>query len=266
MTSSVYKYSPSFNKKVSLFAKTAAGWYSYGQTGISFANGQYYTISAKLEQTGMLPGVFSIDGSNTVHFSQGNLRYVGGTWSFFENQYGLFDTYSSTSWDKFGRSTSSTTYGVSTSTDNTDYSGAFVDWGNAVAGSWSTPSTTQWQGVFANQSYGSATIDLGGGSEVYGIVLIPEHSSLSIVTGQSAWNDNTYTAAQWAEMEAAGAVFLPAAGSRKGPDVNNVGVYGIYWSSTAYDNARYVFFYEGYVSHGNDNSRYYGRSVRLVCE
>ena len=43
------------------------------------------------------------------------------------------------------------------------------------------------------------------------------------------WNSNTYTAEQWAAMEAAGAVFLPCAGQRNGTLTELVNVYPFYW-------------------------------------
>lgn len=77
---------------------------------------------------------------------------------------------------------------------------------------------------------------------------------------------NEYTAAQWTEMESAGAVFLPAAGLRFGASVNSVGVDGGYWSSSSYatHNARGLYFYSDHVSAGSDLYRYIGYSVRLV--
>ena len=68
-------------------------------------------------------------------------------------------------------------------------------------------------------------------------------------------------------MEAAGCVFLPAAGSRYGSHVSNdVGSYGYCWSATADDSG-----YADYLRFGlsgaymSNSSRCDGRSVRLVC-
>ena len=55
---------------------------------------------------------------------------------------------------------------------------------------------------------------------------------------------NTYTADQWAAMEEAGAVFLPAAGERNGTRVRSVGYWGEYWTSTCdYEIATCVLFW-----------------------
>ena len=285
------------DKKVSLFAKTAAGWYSYGQTGISFANGQYYTISAKLEQTGKLPGVFSIDGSHTVHFSQGNLQYDQSTttWSFMDYQWSTVETSGQDIGDGyanqnivglFGWSADGTNnFGISTSTDYSDYLGSFVDWGTnnitngGGANHWSTPSIAAWQYIFNTRSASTgryAKAYLFG--TTHGMILFPDHythpNDVPVPTGinltdYTSWNGNQYTAEQWAKMEAAGAVFLPAAGRRRnGTGVNYDGDYGYFWSSTAYGGSYVwsVFFFEYNVFPVDGYDRDFGQSVRLVCE
>ena len=78
---------------------------------------------------GALSGVFSVSDGKQVYFSKGNLRYASGAWSFFDNQYDYYTGYSADAWDKFGWSTSATTYGMNTSDQSSDYSGDFVDWG-----------------------------------------------------------------------------------------------------------------------------------------
>ena len=81
------------------------------------------------------------------------------------------------------------------------------------------------------------------------------------------WTHNSYTLAQWAKMEAAGAVFLPAAGNRLGKGVYGVGSYGFCWSSTP--NTEFDAYY---VNLGSDYSgtindlRCTGQSVRLILD
>ncbi|MBQ9864411.1 MAG: hypothetical protein IJM33_03625 [Bacteroidales bacterium] len=67
-------------------------------------------------------------------------------------------------------------------------------------------------------------------------------------------------------MEAAGAVFLPAAGFRVGTDARDVGYYGDYWSSTPLDRSHVsrMMFYSNYLYATVGNSRYVGYSVRPV--
>ena len=209
-------------------------------------------------------GLFRVN-DDLIYFSQGNLRFASSEWSFFPNQYDYYTTYDAGAWDKFGWSTASTTYGMNTSTNYSDYSGVFVDWGNAMGSGWRTPSTDEWQGVFNGHTYGMATVN-----GVHGIVILPYNTTVaSFNTNHSAWTDNPYAdAAAWAPMEAAGAVFLPAAGDRYGTNVDVVGYYGYYWSSTAYVeyNAWGVFFYENGVYPDGSYDRDLGQSVRLVGE
>lgn len=71
-------------------------------------------------------------------------------------------------------------------------------------------------------------------------------------------------------MEAAGAVFLPAAGCLYDGemDVDGVDEYGDYWSSTAYEDENEYAYLVGFASDGlypaNGGGRGNGYSVRLV--
>ena len=64
-------------------------------------------------------------------------------------------------------------------------------------------------------------------------------------------------------------IFLPAAGVRDGSSLDHVGFFGNYWSSSLYEsgssNAYYLYFGSNNVG-GNYGSRYYGQSVRPVCQ
>ena len=63
-------------------------------------------------------------------------------------------------------------------------------------------------------------------------------------------------------------IFLPAAGSRSGSDVGNIGYDGIYWSSSLSsddsNSAYFLYFYDFYYC--NYYYRCYGQSVRPVSE
>ena len=85
--------------------------------------------------------------------------------------------------------------------------------------------------------------------------------------GKTAWS-NVYSYSEWAKMEAAGAVFLPAAGHREGTWVSRVGSNGYYWSSSCLNiNFAYCLgFCSGYVGQGGNYFRCFGISVRLVSE
>ncbi len=108
----------------------------------------------------------------------------------------------------------------------------------------------------------------------------------SFNTTLSGWADNEYDVSQWAQMEARGAVFLPAAGARYGGSVMSIGAFGDYWSYVsaenndhprdptnpndhAYDEAdgiglRFATFSANYIGTGYSSWEFLGHSVRLV--
>ena len=242
----------------------------------TFAAGKIYNIT-RSAIPGALIGQFSVSNTKKVHFSKGNLRYVSGTWSFFDHQYDCYDIYSSDARDKFGWSTSSPTYGMSTSSNISDYSGSFVDWGTVpgIGEGWYTLSHEEWYYLFndrtdATSKYGYATVN-----DVHGIIILPDAfvdpnknkgSNAFVGSTTYGWNANKYTAENWALMEAAGAVFLPAAGYREETTVKNVDSYGYYWSSSpdGEDGPYSVYFYSDYLDADYNDYRFWGQSVRLV--
>ena len=170
------------------------------------------------------------------------------------------------------------------------------DWGvnNAIynpktnhtdaAGTWRTLTKDEWNHLFtgranAAKKYGYATV---GGKN--GIIILPDsftdpkkNNGSGAFVGSNVgngYNRNVYTADNWRYMEAAGAIFLPAAGSRSGTSVSGAGSNGYYWSTT--DNSPWNGY--GYVSQnayclsfasssctpGSTTERYKGCSVRLV--
>ena len=108
----------------------------------------------------------------------------------------------------------------------------------------------------------------------HGVILFPDHythpDGVAALTGindtsNTSWNDNQYSADDWAKMEAAGAVFLPAAGYRDKTTIYSE--YSYYWSSTADGNekASYMSVYNDNIFAGNTSrNRYWGLAVRLV--
>lgn len=157
---------------------------------------------------------------------------------------------------------------------------AKADWGyNPIAngggrpllGSWRTLSSEEWLYLLvgrtdASNKYGVAIID----NQYTGLVILPDDwklpSGLSFKFGCQSYSQNKYTLAQWSRMEAAGAVFLPAAGDRYGVGIGNVGRYGNYWSSSCFskDYSCSMFFYGNSIYPGGWYSREVGLSVRLV--
>ena len=232
---------------------------------------------------GAISGVFSVSDSKQVYFSKGNLRYASSKWSFFDNQYDYYTSYSADAWDHFGWSTSATDYGMNTSENNSTYSGDFVDWGATMGTGWFTLTKDEWTYLLKNRS-ASTVGDTENGryakakvNNVPGVILFPDTythpDGVTAPTGVNAtnntgWNGNSYTVADWTKMESAGCVFLPAAGYRDGSSVNDPGTYGYYWSATpdGTDYAYYMDFYSDNLNTANVNSRRQGCSVRLVQE
>ena len=298
---------------VTLSAKVSGQWYNKTQANVTFVNGQYYTVAAKLEPKGMLPGTFSVSGSKKVHFSQGNLQatYDGSswTWAFADNQYGraagntkvtATSPYISGEGtvDLFGWVGGSSTfdgvaqYGITSSTATNNINGygnnstenLKFDWGtlaisnggNTANSGWCTltgGSNGEWQYLFNGRTtttrYAKATV-----ASKSGVILFPDvythptdlTAPQSVNTRDAAYTTNTFDADAWAKMEAAGAVFLPAAGYRHESSVGDLD-HGYYWSSTTGDknNARTVHFRSGSLDPNSSSNRSYGCSVRLVC-
>ena len=233
---------------------------------------------------------FSISTTKKVEFSPGNLQYHPrkDKWRFAPSQLdyiggdneNISSTYSG--WlDLFGWSTGATNFGVSTSTDDRDYSGSFVDWGsnqigNDAPNTWRTLTGEEWFYLRSKCPNYSNLCGVAQVNGVNGLIFLPDNWTCPAgVTFRSGFHDSdgvyyyaayqTFTAAEWSKMEVAGAVFLPAAGERVGSGVSFVRDHGNYWSTTEFTNcfADYLYFYSGGAGYGYDD-RYYGRSVRLV--
>lgn len=222
---------------------------------------------------GTLPGLFSVSKKKQVHFSKGNIQYQASTntWRFADHQYDYVGTQISDGLGHYGgtvnesdnRNISSTYSGwidlfgwgtgnnpTLASTTVADYYGKFVDWGgNAISSTghqWRTLTYAEWDYLLNTRTDASDKYGIGNINGVGGLIILPDSwakpSGCSFKAGVSLspndWSHNSYTLAKWAKMEAAGAVFLPAAGEREGTDVRGVGEKGRYWSSTrAYEYA-----------------------------
>ena len=169
---------------------------------------------------------------------------------------------------------------------------AYADWGvyNAIGsdapGTWRTLTRDEWDYLVNRRA--ASTVD-GTDSARYaeatvcgikGLILFPDRferpESIDSIVGINLnsftlhFADNVYTAEQWALLETAGAVFLPAAGFRGGTWLSTIGEGGSYWASTcnADRQAYALLFLDGVVNASAEctyeKDRGYGRSVRLV--
>lgn len=238
-------------------------------------------------------GVFSVSDSKQVTFSKGNLQYhpLNDEWRFAENStdyIGLDNTHISyyyDGWiDLFGWCGSRTTanFGVNSSSDVSDYTGAFVDWGankigEYVPNTWHTLTGDEWHYLLNNRTNADMLVGVAQVSGVNGLVLLPDNwirpkdviFKCGFYNGLGSYPDfQILTIDQWSKLEAAGAVFLPAAGLRDGTYVEAVQIHGYYWTSSAIwcgqESANSFDFSCEKAERVYSTSRHYGRSVRLV--
>ena len=269
-TSEIYAAIPGFSgQTVRLTATVGNKTYTYEKASQSFTNGQYYEITVKMTEVlkpDLLSGVFSVNSTKKVKFSKGNLRYASGAWSFFNNQYDYYTSYSEDACDKFGWSTS-TTYGKNTSTSKYAYTGNFKDWGATMGAGWFTLSSAEWTYLFNTR-----TVNGGTGSGKSYTLGQSVNGKLGVVIYPDNYTGEVYSGSDWATFESAGCVFLPAAGYRYGSGVSNAGTYGGYWSATPNNDDKYHAYYVYFNYYSSSLSfspaenywRYYGCSIRLV--
>lgn len=182
---------------------------------------------------------FSVSDTSQVLFSPGNLQYntAQKIWRFAKHQYDFYWKFSTDqgSWiDLFQ-------WGICTNTST----GArkFIEWGENSIDSydpnvWRTLKSIEWEYIFrtrpnASILYGSATV-----AGNFGIILLPDNwkplPRISVNIGMSGWENNTFTVEEWTYLEYAGAVFLPCI------FYQDSDWKGMYWSSTAYKEDRYI--------------------------
>lgn len=260
------------------------------------------------DANGASKALFSVAANKQVRISRGNLQYQAttDTWRFAAKQYevmGAANDYVSPSnegWiDCFGWGTSGWESGAnayqpwSISVDDADYQPggnwqngltgdyANADWGvyNAIsnggnqAGMWRTLTNVEWAYLFGGgnraSKWGRVTID----GLYKGLILLPDEwtapDGISFTPARNGFNSNAYTMEQWERMEAAGAIFLPAAGFRQYTFFDYENQYGVYWSVSPYgaersDCALCLIFNDSMLYPSDGEGRHNALSVRLV--
>ena len=165
------------------------------------------------------------------------------------------------------------------SANNSDYS-ATVDWGvNAISNGgnvpnqWRTLSHSEWGYIFSGRPYATLKYGTGSVNGVHGLIVLPDRwitpDGCSFHSGMNGWTNNNYNLLQWDSMEAAGAVFLPAAGRRhnsSGNGVDGINNSGCYWTSSRIDlgGAFAIMFSANSLNRSVGHHSSYGLSVRLV--
>ena len=175
--------------------------------------------------------------------------------------------------------------GSTSSISNTNY-----DWGvfNAIynpktqttdaPGTWRTLTKNEWVYLLNTRitlsgiRYAKANVH-----GVNGLIIVPDtwlctYPLLSPNVAKANYTVNTINDRDWAKMENAGCIFLPATGSRNGTLVTMVDSYGRYWSASFFCDTQYGSQYGAYLLGFTSSSlnaessmdHSYGRSVRLV--
>ena len=253
----------------------------------------YFTAVKELN-----PIAFSVAKANQVFFSKANLQYhpTNEVWRFADAGYDIVGNDNSKiarfcdGWiDLFGWGSADEPYNASTYTSA--YPSDFTDWGtknisNGDGRAWRTLTAAEWEYLFEKRANATSLFGFGSVNGTNGLILLPDGWTLpagsTFVPGTEngfvdkgtyyqctgdAYASNSYTENQWAPMEAAGAAFLPAAGSRFSKNVSEVNQKGYYWSAThaEEDGKAYCIYFhsKGYsVRHAASVSC--GYSVRLV--
>ena len=153
--------------------------------------------------------------------------------------------------------------------------------GGNVDGIWRTLSNEEWIYLLRERNNASNKWGLAMVCDINGIILLPDYferpdNIVFNIGSNNGFLNNNYNLDEWRHMEAAGAVFLPAAGFRTNVYVYHNGSMGFYWTSSyvskglAYHitlnetgaSSQFNDYYR--ESNGKQFNRHYGMSVRLV--
>ncbi|MBR1834610.1 MAG: hypothetical protein IJ785_03795 [Bacteroidales bacterium] len=268
---------------------------SLGENALNFVPAEPTNVPA-----GAINGLFSISASKQIYFAKGNLQYVGttGTWQFAEHQYDYLGTANAnptanSTIDLFGWGASGFDGKLPymTSIDNTQYGFGYnrgisrtnYDWGvyNAIANGgnqadqWRLLNVSELRYLFISRPNAAAKRGIGTINGIPGLIILPDDwtmpAGLQFTPGASTvanrtWEINSYSYAEWALMEANGAVFLPAAGVREGELTVDVETVGCYWSNVSNntDKAAATYFNNTKILSTNQYPKHQGSSVRLA--
>ena len=288
-------------------AEDFIGWQDAAGTSLSTNKSYTYTPSSDINlkavfTTRILSGEFTVGTGRKVRFSGGNLWYDGSKFLFEAEQYqsspsstgnrsdshishfmwcgtaadALALQYYNDRAEEFFASDGLDVYG-STALQVLPYDGylnlLYYREASTVCGT-------------ENARWFNGQVNTGSGT-INGLFLFPDVFSwpetvtvkpATINTWAKNYSNSTFTLDQFHALEAAGIVFLPAAGSRSGSSgaaqVNNINTTGSYWSSdySGTEGAEFISFSntrliasENSAAHSN-TYRYMAQSVRLVID
>ena len=237
-------------------------------------------------------------GLNGWKLAEHQYDFIGSAanWANFDSYTGWIDL--------FGFSTTANDHGITVSTDDTvDYGGTDAGWTDCMAdASWRTITADEGVYLFMQRKnaaylFAMGTVYVGPDNEkIKGLIFLPDDfvtpdgcSFQSMGSRGFNWNsyewyrhgmtsdlfdsgNNTYNAdgasngsgGDWADMEAAGAVFWPMAGIRDGSTVTYGGAYWSGSSENDNENADVLLFADGGYFWAVADKRHIGGCVRLV--
>ena len=193
-------------------------------TGKTYAQGQGYNVSWKMNPVGAIRGRFSVSSTKQVYISMGNLQatYDGSAWSwaFATNQWDYIGNAvantkvnDSSPWidgtgtvDLFGWSTDNglNYYGINGGMSSWYTGGNFIDWGslaitnggNATNAGWRTLTSSEWDYLLSLHYNGStvngknsAHYTMATVNGVKGLIIFPDN--VTIANSEASWGTNT---------------------------------------------------------------------------
>lgn len=262
---------------LTLILTCATAWADTENVSYIDANGNTQTVTATV-LTGN-EGYLGTEGQTKWYVANSNISYSGGFSCSGNVNIILGDSKTMVVNGSINENGNLTIYGQSgqsgilNATNSSGYyaiccnPGNFIINGGNAANQWRTLTHDEWAYLFNTRDGAASKYGHGSVDGVNGMIILPDNWTLpdgcSFTPGNSDWT-NSYTTTEWAAMEAAGAVFLPAEGQRSfGTFVNNVGNLGRYWSSTHRNNtAAYdVWFHSDFISELDTQVYYSNRSM-----
>ena len=173
-------------------------------------------------------------------------------------------------------------YAYGDASKNLDDESGMADWGyNAIENGgnackqWRTLTADEFEYLINNREGHATKVAYGSIKNVYtynGLIVLPDDWTLpagvSFTPGATNFSTNYYTFSDWQKMENNGALFFVAAGRRDEDIIMGPTLFGMYWTTTKYNDSRaYCFFFDtsGITPKAN-RARSFGNTVRLVIE
>ena len=229
-------------------------WPVLNVDSITFTDGPLENVPDEPQEPTPIVGVFSVGEGKTVTFSPGNLQYhpANDEWRFAENQWDYVNNVHDSITQSFDGWIDWFLWGlgnnlISNFLDSVD----FVDWGTNKIGedkphTWRTLTGEEWRYLRWVRENCASLCGVAQVNGVNGLILLPDNWSCPAgITFKSGFHTSygmdsyvayqSFTAEQWAQLETAGAVFLPASGGNRYNHQNRyeycqLGEY--YWASS----------------------------------